>query len=180
MGGATPRSPPTPGSGSSPGSMPGTGRMPGVEDRIRCAKDTGLGHFPSRSFAINQAWLTVVMLAGDLMAWTQQLLLHGDLAKAEPKALRYRLLHVAARLTRGQRRVWLRIQRTWPWARDLASAFARLAQLPVPPVDLQARHDERREPPVEQHAGGITTPILGNDRTEIDRPDRKISSWPHE
>ena len=24
-----------------------------VEDRIRCAKDTGLGHFPSRSFAIN-------------------------------------------------------------------------------------------------------------------------------
>jgi hypothetical protein len=31
-----------------------------VEDRIRCAKDTGLDHFPSRSFAINQAWLTVV------------------------------------------------------------------------------------------------------------------------
>jgi hypothetical protein len=34
-----------------------------VEDRIRCAKDTGLDHFPSRSFAINQAWLSVVMLA---------------------------------------------------------------------------------------------------------------------
>jgi hypothetical protein len=32
------------------------------------------------------------------MAWTQRLLLTGDLARAEPKRLRYRLLHVAARL----------------------------------------------------------------------------------
>ncbi|MDT7614420.1 MAG: hypothetical protein QOF00_1867 [Pseudonocardiales bacterium] len=103
-----------------------------VEDRIRCAKDTGLDHFPSRSFAINAAWLTVVMLAVDLIAWAQHLLLHGELAKAEPKTLRYRLLHVAARLTRGQRRLWLRIQRTWPWARDLAAAFTGLTALPVP------------------------------------------------
>ena len=29
-----------------------------VEDRIRHAKDTGLGRFPSREFAINQTWLT--------------------------------------------------------------------------------------------------------------------------
>jgi hypothetical protein len=72
------------------------------------------------------------MLAVDLIAWTQHLLLHGDLAKAEPKTLRYRLLHVAARLTRGQRRLRLRIQRSWPWARGLAGAFARLAALPVP------------------------------------------------
>jgi hypothetical protein len=103
-----------------------------VEDRIRTAKDTGLDHFPSRAFAINQAWLTVVMLAVDLLAWTQHLLLHSDLAKAEPKTLRYRLLHVAARITRGQRRLWLRIQRSWPWAHELAAAFARLATLPVP------------------------------------------------
>lgn len=103
-----------------------------VEDQIRCAKDTGLDHFPSRTFAINAAWLAVVMLAVDLITWTQHLLLHGDLARAEPKTLRYRLLHVAARLTSGQRRLWLRIQRSWPWARDLAAAFTRLAALPVP------------------------------------------------
>jgi hypothetical protein len=77
-------------------------------------------------------WLAVVMLAVDLICWTQHLLLRHDLAKAEPKTLRYRLLHVAARLTRGQRRCWLRIQRSWPWARDLTEAFARLAALPVP------------------------------------------------
>ena len=63
---------------------------------------------------------------------TGHLLLAGHLAKAEPKTLRYRLLHVAARLTRGQRRLWLRIQRTWPWAQDLAAAFSRPTALPVP------------------------------------------------
>ena len=45
---------------------------------------------------------------------------------AEPKTLRYRLLHVAGRLTRHARRVTLRLQRTWPWAAALAKAFARL------------------------------------------------------
>jgi hypothetical protein len=103
-----------------------------VEDRIRCAKDTGLDHFPSRHFAINTAWLQVVMLVVDLIAWTQTLLLEGDLAKAEPRTLRYRLLHTAARLTRGQRRLWLRLPRSWPWARDLAVAFGRLRALPIP------------------------------------------------
>ena len=40
--------------------------------------------------------------------------------------------HVAARLTRGQRRLWLRLQHSWPWARELADAFTRLQALPVP------------------------------------------------
>ncbi|GAA1328084.1 hypothetical protein GCM10009610_63950 [Pseudonocardia xinjiangensis] len=56
-----------------------------VEDRIRTAKDTGLSHFPSRTFAINAAWLMVVMLAVDLLAWTQHLALNGPLVKAEPQ-----------------------------------------------------------------------------------------------
>ena len=103
-----------------------------VEDRIRTGRDTGLGRLPSRSFAINTAWLTATMIAVDLLAFAQTLLLHDTaLARAEPKSLRYRLLHVAARLTRGQRRVWLRIDRHWPWAQQLAAAFARLTALPV-------------------------------------------------
>lgn len=72
------------------------------------------------------------MLAVDLLAWTQHLVLDGHLAKAEPKTLRYRLLHVAARITRGQRRTFARIQQSWPWTTDLATAFARLHALPVP------------------------------------------------
>jgi hypothetical protein len=103
-----------------------------VEDRIRAAKDTGLGRFPSRHFAINAAWLELALTAADLIAWAQTSLLHGKLAAAEPKALRYRLLHVAARITRGQRRLWLRIAEHWPWRIELAAAFARLAALAPP------------------------------------------------
>jgi len=105
-----------------------------IEDRIRCAKDTGLGRFPSRDYAVNRAWLAAVTIAVDLLAWTQTMLLHDTptLAKAEPKTLRYRLLHVAGRLTRGQRRTWLRLDRYWRWAIALARAFARAATLPQP------------------------------------------------
>jgi hypothetical protein len=103
-----------------------------VEDRIRTGKDTGFGRFPSRVFAINQAWLELALTGIDLLAWTQHLLLDGELAAAEPKKLRYRLLHVAARLTRSARRTRLRIAQTWPWATDLAAAFGRLAALPRP------------------------------------------------
>jgi hypothetical protein len=103
-----------------------------VEDRIRCGKDTGFGRFPSRVFAINAAWLELALTGIDLLAWTQHLLLDGDLAAAEPKTLRYRLLHVAARITRSARRTRLRLAGTWPWADQLVTAFRRLAALPQP------------------------------------------------
>jgi hypothetical protein len=55
-----------------------------VEDRIRCAKDTGLRRLPSRDFAINQAWCVAAAIAADLVAWLQIHALDGDLANAEP------------------------------------------------------------------------------------------------
>jgi hypothetical protein len=103
-----------------------------VEDRIRCTKNTGLDRLPSRQFAINAAWVELALTAADLIAWTQTTLLEGDLAGAEPATLRYRLLHVAARITRGQRRMFVRIDSAWPWRHQLAAAFARLHDLPQP------------------------------------------------
>ena len=106
-----------------------------VEDRIRHAKDTGLGRFPSREFAINQAWLTLVQIAADLTAWTRLLALTGDakvLATCEPKALRYRLWHVPARLTHSGRQRRLRIPRTWPWAAAIVAVFANITAIPRP------------------------------------------------
>ncbi|WP_319462494.1 IS1380 family transposase [Micromonospora sp. RTP1Z1] len=103
-----------------------------VEDRIRCAKDTGLRRLPSREFAINQAWCTLAAIAIDLIAWLQILALTGDLARCEPKTLRYRLLHTAARLVHGQRRRRLRIPSTWPWADQITAAFTRIAAIPAP------------------------------------------------
>ena len=103
-----------------------------VEDQIRNDKDTGLAKLPFREFAMNAVWLELVLIAHDLIAWTQALVLEGELAPCEPKRLRYRLLHVAARLAFSGRRARLRLQASWPWATELAAAFARLKALPAP------------------------------------------------
>jgi Transposase DDE domain group 1 len=103
-----------------------------VEDRIRCGKDSGFGRFPSRQFNINQTWLELALAGIDLLDWTRTLLLDGEHALTEPRKLRYRLLHVAARIVRKARRTYLRIAQRWPWARELAAAYARLAALPRP------------------------------------------------
>jgi hypothetical protein len=102
-----------------------------VEDRIRGAKATGLQNLPFDRWRRNAVWLELILAAQDLVCWTQALLLDGELAVAEPKTLRYRLLHTAARVVRHARRVVLRLQRTWPWAAALAGAFARLRALPL-------------------------------------------------
>jgi DDE family transposase len=102
-----------------------------VEDRIRAAKATGLANLPFDRWRRNAVWLELVLAAQDLTCWTQALLLAGPLARAEPKTLRYRLLHVAARIVRHARRLILRLQASWPWAVELARAFARLRALPL-------------------------------------------------
>ena len=102
-----------------------------AERRICDAKDTGLANLPSASFAINHAWLQLSLIAGDLLAWARCLTLDGDLTQAEPKRLRYCLLHVAAHLARSGRQTRLRIADNWPWAGPLAAAFARLHNLPL-------------------------------------------------
>jgi hypothetical protein len=102
-----------------------------VEDRIRGAKATGARNLPFDRWRRNAVWLQLVLLALDLVGWAQALLLDGALAVAEPKTLRYRLWHVAGRISRHARRLRLRLQRTWPWAADLVRAFSRLDALPL-------------------------------------------------
>ena len=102
------------------------------EDRIRCGKETGLRNLPFRSFQANAAWLELVLIGQDLLVWTQRLLLFDTtLARSEPKRLRYRLLHVAARLTRHARRLVLHLPRAWPWQHELLRAFELLRALPA-------------------------------------------------
>jgi hypothetical protein len=102
-----------------------------VEDSIRQGKDTGMRNLPHHAFTHNQTWLEVSLIAQDLLAWMKLLCLDGELAKAEPKRLRHRLLHVAGRLVRHGRRTRLRLQADWPWARALATAFVRLRATPA-------------------------------------------------
>jgi hypothetical protein len=96
------------------------------EDRIRCAKDTGLRNLPLHGFAQNQLWCELVAMASELLAWMQLLALDGPARAWEPKRLRLRLLCVAGRLVRGGRRLRLRLAATWPWAGQLTAAITRL------------------------------------------------------
>ncbi|MFD1504016.1 transposase, partial [Streptosporangium lutulentum] len=104
-----------------------------AEDRIRCAKDTGLRNLPLHDFTQNQMWCEIVALAGDLMAWMQMLALQGPARRWEPKRLRLRLFAVAGRLVHGGRRLRLRIAARWPWAPQIIAAVTRLQALPAPP-----------------------------------------------
>jgi len=103
-----------------------------VEASIRCGKATGLRHLPSRNYQVNTAWCQAASIACDLLAWLRLLALDGDLATAEPKTLRYKILHAAARIVKGQRRRYLRIPAAWPWARHITEAFTRILALPPP------------------------------------------------
>jgi Transposase DDE domain group 1 len=102
-----------------------------AETHIRNDKDTGLRNLPFRDFEHNRVWLKLVGIAHDLLAWTKRLLLTGELARCEPKRLRYRLLHVAARLAFHARKATLRIDAKWPWADALVAAFTRARALPA-------------------------------------------------
>jgi hypothetical protein len=102
-----------------------------VEDSIRAGKDTGMRNLPHHAFEHNQTWLELSLIAQDLLCWMKLICLDGALAKAEPKRLRHRLLHIAARIVRHGRRTRLRLQADWPWAQALADAFTRLRAIPA-------------------------------------------------
>jgi len=89
-----------------------------VEDRIRTGKDTGLGHLPSKAPEHQQG---LDRTRPDRRGPTRPGPVHAahdqpELHRAEPKTLRYRLLHTAARITRGQRKMFMRLAEHWPWA----------------------------------------------------------------
>jgi hypothetical protein len=99
-----------------------------VEDRIRQAKATGLRNLPCHSFASNSAWLEIVLTATDLVAWCKLIGFadEPDLARCEIATFRYRVLHVAARISRAARQTRLRIDRNWRWATAIATAWQRV------------------------------------------------------
>ena len=97
-----------------------------VEDRVRCWKACGLANLPFDGYCANEAWVAVSVIAGALLAWSQMTCFDGALAKAEPKTMRHRVLHVAAVLVHRGRDLIMRLDQTWPWASELATAFARL------------------------------------------------------
>ena len=89
----------------------------------------GAARLPSKDYHRNSAWLQLVCLAVSLLAWLKLIALDGDLAKAEPKALRFRLLSAPARMVTHARKKILKIPPGWAWAQDLATAWDRIHAL---------------------------------------------------
>lgn len=77
-----------------------------IEDHIRELKATGLRNPPCHAFGANAAWLEIILAAADLVTWCRLIgfTSHPRLARAETTTFRYRVPHVAARITRGPRR----------------------------------------------------------------------------
>ena len=103
-----------------------------VEDEIRSGKDTGMRNLPFAAFEHNRAWLELSLdRPGPAAPGQGAPAWRGELALAEPKRLRQRLLHVAGKIVRSGRRTTLRLPRSWPWAEALVAAFRRLRALPA-------------------------------------------------
>jgi hypothetical protein len=106
-----------------------------AEDRIRCAKDTGLTNLPLHDFDQNQIWCAIVALACDLTAWMQTLALTEHPARRwEPKRLRTRLFTVPATLAHTGRRRLLHLADHHPWAATVTHAVGRLRDLLAAPA----------------------------------------------
>ena len=104
-----------------------------AEDRIRCAKDTGLTNLPLPELDQNQIWCALVALACEITAWTQLLALAEHPARRwEPKRLRPRLFSITGRLARSGRRTVLHLAEHVPWAALLVDALTTLRALAEP------------------------------------------------
>jgi hypothetical protein len=88
-------------------------------------------NLPHHAFEHNRTWLELSLIAQDLLTWTKLTCLDGELATAEPKRLRHRLLHVAGKVVRHSRRTQLKLDRDWPWSTALTAAFTRLRSIPA-------------------------------------------------
>ena len=105
------------------------------EDRIRCAKDTGLRNLPLKTLAQNEVWLAIVALAGDLLAWLGLLGLHQDTSRLwEPKRLRFRLFNTPAVIAHHARQVRLHVKETYEWATLVITTHQRLRSLTTAPT----------------------------------------------
>jgi hypothetical protein len=84
---------------------------------------------PSKDYARNSAWLQLVTLAVSLLAWLRLIALDGELARAEPKMLRFRIFSAPARLVHHARHRVLKIPPGWAWAEHLTTAWTRIHAL---------------------------------------------------
>jgi Transposase DDE domain group 1 len=78
--------------------------------------DGPLAHLPSGRFGANSAWILCAAIAHNLLR-AAGVLAGNQHARARGSTLRRRIVNVAARLTRPQRRPILHLPTAWPWSK---------------------------------------------------------------
>lgn len=74
-------------------------------------EDLAGGRMPSGKFGVNAAWWNVMVLALNLTEAMKRLVLGEGWATKRLKALRFRLIHIGARVMEKGRQVWIRLSR---------------------------------------------------------------------
>jgi hypothetical protein len=94
-------------------------------------KAVGMRSLPSKDWTVNHGWITAAAMACDLIAWTRLLGMydHEELAAASPDTLRYRILHIPARLAAHARKRVLHLPEDWPWTEPIITCWERLCAL---------------------------------------------------
>ena len=101
-----------------------------AEDRIRCAKDSGLRNLSLHDFTQNQIYSAIVALACKITTWMQLLALTDHQARSwEPKRLQLRLLSIAGHLATTARRRILHLSAHAPWTSLALCALTNLRAL---------------------------------------------------
>lgn len=153
-----------------------------VEAGIRRGKALSLNLMPSKYFAVNQAWCTLLALAVDLARRLQLLATTGKLARAEPATLRTQLLDVPAKLTDHARRHELKLDPAWPASARVVTAWDAVQALPAPgrPAPQPSPNPGRRHPESPSARGSRRPPETtpGQTVTTTRRTNRDESRTP--
>jgi hypothetical protein len=85
----------------------------GYSEKIHAVMKDDLagGRMPSGKFGVNAAWWQVMVLALNLSETMKRLVLGDGWATKRLKALRFKLIHVGARVMEKGRRLWIRLSR---------------------------------------------------------------------
>jgi hypothetical protein len=102
-----------------------------MEQTISRLKNTGLNSLPYKTYKDNRVWLLIVRIASLLLNWLASTALTGKTKRWIPKTMRYRLFHVAGRITRHAHKTRTHIA-THPWAQTIKDALNRLQKLCFP------------------------------------------------
>lgn len=101
-----------------------------MENFIRETKyGLSLDRFPCQEFHANWAYLTIGMLAYNIVNWLKRLALPSLYHKRLLKALRFRFFNVAARIIRHSRKIIVRFAQGIHRFRDIHSAYERILSL---------------------------------------------------